>query len=915
MTEAPQHHNPGDRHCRELFDAVVDLPAEAREAYLRDRIDDADVRREVRSLLKYHDTLTLHDEPDRRIPADRLLGHEVGGCRIIRRIGTGGMGVVYEAEQTHPHRHVAIKVLRSELTSPRSLARLDREVELLGRLCHPGIARVYGSGTFDAGEGATPYFIMEYIDTALPLCTFANRTHLDTRERVHLFARVCDAMHHAHERGVLHRDLKPGNILVDATGSPRIIDFGVATTSDTQSPKATRLTRDGQMIGTLRYMSPEQITPGTRPPDRRIDVYALGAVLYELLSGRPPLDIDHMPLPDAAATILDAPPPPLSSADRTLRGDLDTICATAMSKEPERRYASAADMADDLRRWLHHEPIAAHPPSMFYLAGRFVRRHRTPVTAASIIIAILSVALLTVSGSLARETEQRSHAERERARLQQIIQTVGGSLGAVEHPDAGEAPLVALLNEMTRRADEGSMGQPTAEAAVRLMVARVLRRSGRIPEAALQLEHAADLYEAHAGMADPDTQACLLERANLHADLDSGLYDDKLAIACARRVLEWRDEHLGRDHPGSIDAAQAFAWAGRNMRTRYHEVQPQFRRVLSWLRSRPAPDYERITLLLLPYGLTHHQPGTIDQAVACYREAAALADQHLPPEHWAAIESRTLQGLAFRDTQRFDEAATVYEEMLPGLIARSQPEDTGVLRERTQYARILARGARPEEAVAAIDAAIATASPHLEPDHPSLLLSRAKRMEVLLHAGQLDVVLRESESLWPQVSVSGFLPRSTTFNAALQAAVLAGEAEAADRWMHRAISFEPDFPSKLKSAALDFSEVVCDPHWTPHVKAVMELAFFAECHIAWNDFDTARGMLACFSATNEVASIPAWMPARVDLAWCRLQDLTNNRSAASAARKRIRSALASEPVPAWMQHLTDETGVVALGSP
>ncbi len=910
-----QDMDTGDRRCRAIFDAVVDLPIEQREAYLRDRIDDDTLRSDVRSLLRYHETLTSDDEPCGSMPEDRLIGHEVGGCRVIRRIGTGGMGIVYEAEQTQPHRRVALKVLRADLTSARSLARLDREAELLGRLCHPGIARVYGSGTFDAGEGAAPYFIMEYIDTALPLCTHAARMHLDPRQRVQLFARVCDAIHHGHERDVLHRDIKPGNILVDATGSPRVIDFGVATSLDTQSPDATRLTREGQVIGTLRYMSPEQISGSSQIPDRRIDVYALGAVLYELLAGRPPLNIDHMPLPDAAKAILDDSPPPLSTADRGLKGDLDTICATAMAKEPSRRYASAADLADDLRRWLHHEPITARPPSMLYLTGRFVRRHRVPVTAASLIISVLSVALFIVGGSLARETEQRADAERARVRLQEIISTVGASLAAVDHPDAGQAPLAALLAEMTRRADAGGLGEPTAEAAVRLMIARVLRNSGRIPEAAAQLEQAAALYELHAGIADADTQACLLERADLHADLDAGLYDTPLAGACARRVLEWRDEHLGPEHPDSIAAAQAVAWAGRNSVTLYAEIQPLFRRVLSWLRAQEQPDYERIVSVLMPYGLTLHQPGSFDQAVACYREAAAIADAHLPPDHRAATESRTLQALAFRDTQRFAEAALIYEELLPGMIERLPPEDTGLLRERTQYARILARGNRAEEGIAASNAAIAGAAKHLEPDHPSLLHAQAKHMEVLLLAGHPDTVLSEGEVLWSIMQRSGPLPRSSLFHSAIRSAAMSRDTDAFNRWMSRSADIDPDFSANLRKVCTDLSLGEDGMHATPHARSVLDMIFFGEQLLRWDELDSARVVLERFQSHEDINELPAWMRARLGLAWCRLYDATGEPHRQRAARRGVQTALTSAPVPEWLCRLAAREGLTAMGGP
>jgi eukaryotic-like serine/threonine-protein kinase len=222
---------------------------------------------------------------------DRRHLPSLGEYRILGLIGEGGMGAVYKAEQRHPRRIVALKVIRAGVATPQLLRRFEQETEALGRLRHPGIAPIFEAGTADAGYGPQPYFAMELIDGP-SLTEYARARKLSTRERLELMAKVCDAVHHAHQRGIIHRDLKPGNILVDESGQPKILDFGVARVTDSDN-RATRETDMGQLIGTLAYMSPEQVLADPLELDTRSDVYALGVILYELLSGRLPYDVSR----------------------------------------------------------------------------------------------------------------------------------------------------------------------------------------------------------------------------------------------------------------------------------------------------------------------------------------------------------------------------------------------------------------------------------------------------------------------------------------------------------------------------------------------------------------------------------------------------------------------------------------------
>jgi WD40 repeat protein len=317
------------------------------------------------------------------------------------------MGAVYEAEQDSPRRAVALKVVRAGLASPALLKRFTHEAQILGRLHHPGIAQIYEAGLADDGQ---PFFAMEFL-RGLPLDEYARRHGLDLSARVGLLARVCDAVQHAHDNGVIHRDLKPANILVEESGQPKVLDFGVARATDADLLTGAGLTQTGQLLGTPNYMSPEQVTAHPAAIDHRADVYALGVILFELLAHRLPYQLENRPLAEVARLILEQDPLRLGSIDPELRGDVETIAAKALEKDKARRYASAADLAADLRRWLAHEPILARPPSALYHLRKFARRHTALVsgvlaTGAALVLGLVFTILFAVA-----EARQRSQAE------------------------------------------------------------------------------------------------------------------------------------------------------------------------------------------------------------------------------------------------------------------------------------------------------------------------------------------------------------------------------------------------------------------------------------------------------------------------------------------------------------------------
>ncbi len=319
--------------------------------------------------------------------ASRRIGMRIGSSVLRRLIGAGGMGLVYEAEQEHPRRTVAIKVMRRGLATREILRRFEWEVEALGRLHHPGIAQVYETGTFEEDGETLPYFAMEYVRDACTLTQWVARQRLDRRARIELLATLCDAVQHGHQMGVIHRDLKPANVLVDSDGRPKVIDFGVARATRSDVALTTLQTRAGELLGTLQYMSPEQCDGDPLAIDVRSDVYSLGVILYELLCGKPPYSLDDLSIAAAARRIREEIPAVPPGLRRELRGDPEAIVLKALEKERDRRYDSAEQFAHDLRNHLAGEPNLARRASRSRRALRQVARH--PVLATAVLCATL----------------------------------------------------------------------------------------------------------------------------------------------------------------------------------------------------------------------------------------------------------------------------------------------------------------------------------------------------------------------------------------------------------------------------------------------------------------------------------------------------------------------------------------------
>src|SRR5215831_9559297 len=524
---------------QQLFDAALQVEKSQRDDLLREACgNDEFLRREVESLVDSRSKAeTFIKEPEERAPlllaqnevqaqtteelaarttetlvierdyirrgAGRWLPAHIGSYRILRVLGEGGMGIVYEAEQEQPRRTVAVKVIKPGGAN-RELRRFEQESQALARLQHPCIAQIYESGMADTGFGPQPYFAMELI-RGRTLRDYAEEHHLDTGQRLQLMIRICEGVQHAHQRGLIHRDLKPGNILVDETGQPKILDFGVARVTDSDV-ETTRQTELGQLVGTLAYMSPEQAVGDPLEVDTQSDVYALGVILYELLAGRLPYHLSRKPHA-AARTIQEEDPTPLSSISRVYRGDIETIVAKALEKDKARRYASASGLAADIQRYLKDEPIAARPPSASYQLRKFARRNKALVTGVAAVFVVLIGGVIASTWEAARARRAERIAEAVNNFLQNDL-LAQASANTQARPNTKPNPDLKVRTALDRAAARitGKFDrQPEVEAAIRGTVGQTYLDLGLYPAAWTQWERALELQRHALGPQNPET--------------------------------------------------------------------------------------------------------------------------------------------------------------------------------------------------------------------------------------------------------------------------------------------------------------------------------------------------------------------------------------------------------------------------
>jgi non-specific serine/threonine protein kinase/serine/threonine-protein kinase len=703
-----------DRHCPECGRTLErDSAGLCPVCLLKRGLDDRDLA----------DPTSSPTEPGGPLP----IPERIGPYRIVRRLGEGGMGVVFLAEQVEDlERQVAIKLIKHGVDSKQVLARFEVERQALALMDHPGIARVLDAGTAERGE---PYFVMEYVD-GLPITAFCDRHALSMRARLELFARVCDAVQHAHRRGIIHRDLKPSNILVaesDQGPVPKVIDFGVAKATAQRRLEWSVFTEMGYLIGTPEYMSPEQADTSGFDVDTRTDVYSLGVVLYELLVGCTPHDARALreaglqvmlreirerdcPTPSARFSTLGADSTAVASARSTdpaallrqLRGEVEWIVMRAVEKERDRRYDSPHDLAADVERFLGNRAVLAGPPSATYRLRKFVRRHRLGV-------AVGAAVLLLAVGLFAREWVQarRIAQERDRANIEAEAarQVADFMIGLFRVSDPGEArgnSITAreILDRGAQEIEETLADQPQVQARMMGTMGEVYMSLGLFEPAEPLIQRAVSATRELLGENHAETLRAMGQRAILY--WNQGRYDE--AETLHAKVLEARERQLGPDHPDTLVSVHNLALA-IDGQGRLDEAAPLYRRSLEGreralgrddpdtLKSRnslanvliqlgeyeDAESLHRATMesrrrllgddhpstLISQYNVTVTQlyQGRLDRAERTCRETLEARRRVLGDEHPQTLLSLNLLAVIYQNQGRYDEAEPVIHEV------------------------------------------------------------------------------------------------------------------------------------------------------------------------------------------------------------------------------------------------------------
>ncbi len=732
-----------------VFDAVLGLTENEREVYLTKTCsDNPELRAEIDSLLKAHDSAALFLESPPVIemqspPADcddsAIIGSMIGSFRVGPLIGAGGMGRVFRSEQERPRRTVALKLLNDSVATPDAVRRFQYESEILARLHHPGIAQVFEAGVHqDLAPGQArgiPYLALEYIQNASDILQYVRENKLSIRHRLKLFAEVCDAVHHGHQKGIIHRDLKPGNILVTQAGQSKIIDFGVARTIDADG-NSTLLTRAGELVGTLQYMSPEQCGGSQEAIDIRTDVYSLGAVLYELLSDKRPYDVNALPLLEAARVIQEQTPAKISSVNRSLRGDIEIIVHKSLQKDREMRYASAGELASDIRRHLDSQPINAHPPSAIYQIKKFVARYTaTTVLACALLASLIAFSIITYlqAQTIAEERDraenetQIAKKERERAELEaqtsdRIVQFQRDMLMAAAPQNAkGREPTVKeMLAYAATSASEQLGDEPEAEAAIRDTLGQAYFALGEYDDAEEQYDLAYALREEHLGFDHPQTLNTASNLAILY--IDQSRFDD--AENLYRKTLALQKEVLGDNHKDTITTALNFCYLLERL-NRADEAFPILEETLERSRNSLGEDATETLTATNTLAVFHAKNRNFDAAEPLFRDYYEAALRIHGIDSPATLTAMHNLARITEISGQLEDAATLMQETLDGRVRVLGADHPDTFRCMGNLAAILSKLDRNDEAFELVEDVFEGSNNKLGSDHFDTL--RAQR--------------------------------------------------------------------------------------------------------------------------------------------------------------------------------------------
>jgi serine/threonine protein kinase/tetratricopeptide (TPR) repeat protein len=728
---------------------------------------DAPLRAQVEKLLRAQSAMgSFHEASHSALLAtiDYVIerpGTVIGPYKLLEQIGEGGFGIVFMAEQRQPvHRKVALKILKPGMDTKEVIARFESERQALALMDHPNIARVLDAGATDSGR---PYFVMELVK-GVPITEFCDQNHLTPEARLKLFLDVCQAIQHAHHKGVIHRDIKPTNVLVTLyDGKPvvKVIDFGVAKAIGQTLTERTLFTPYGQMIGTPAYMSPEQAEMSGLDIDTRSDVYALGVLLYELLTGTTPLEAERLrevgiaemqrlickeeaPRPstrlsalgDAATVVAGNRGLDIKPFVQLLAGDLDWTVMKALEKDRNRRYGTPGSFAEDIDRYLRHEAILARPPSTVYKAKKFVQRNQAVVLTAAAIAAALLVgtAVATwqavratqagVAAVAAAEAERRAKedAEAREAETKAVLQFVENQVFAAARPrgQAGGQGYDVTLRQAVAAAlpfvEKSFPNEPLVEARLRLTLGTSFAYLGDPCTAAEQFEAARALYSRHRGPDHPDTLASMNNLANSYRAL--GRYADALTLGEA--TLKLRKATLGPDHRETLasmnNLANTYDALGRHA-----DALALREATLALQKAKLGPDHADTLASMSNLANSYHALGRYADALVLREATLTLQKARRGPDHPETLVSMRNLANSYYALGRYTDALKLDEVTLGLQQAALGPDHPDTLASMNNLATGYATVGRHANAATLYEKALALQKAKLGPDHPATL--------------------------------------------------------------------------------------------------------------------------------------------------------------------------------------------------